>query len=561
MTLTLLIGADADSLLRDRAFQQQWNSLYAACPWATIFQCADFVTTWYEVYREPFKPLLISEILPDGSLGGLLTLAVSADSPQLVFAGAEQAEYHTWLARSDNGDTFIAAAMELLRASFSGRTLTFQYLPPTAPKQWLAKGLPWARQSRLATWTRPLMKLGDGEKLRKSLRKSGNKSRLNRMKRLGDVQFEHLHGAADLAAVFDDIIAYYDFRQGAVNDAVYFQADPLRKPFYLALMRIEDLLHVTVLKVGDRVVAAHLGLRDRKQCVLGIPTHSPFHALHSPGKLQLLMLGVELAQQGFDALDLTPGGDLYKERFATDHDEVHILTVFLSDRAWQKQSTELKIWSRATAGSIGKWLIGSVGIELNTAKEFTRQLRRLRLTTVTDWQQNVWKKLWSKTEYQIYCYRADTASVENHSYSFRRDYLDDLLLFQPVDHRQTRQDFLALCLSRLEAGQHAYTLVSQGRLLTACWLVERQEKSVCTELDREYVFEPESAVIYDYYLHPSLREQGYDRALLEQMVNDALFIYGAKQVYMTVLADDPLRQAIERTGFTYRQSTIDRSFG
>jgi CelD/BcsL family acetyltransferase involved in cellulose biosynthesis len=551
--ITLLIGTDADSLLQTQTFQQQWNSLYLSCPWATIFQGWDFVTTWYQIYREPYKPVVVKEVLADGSLGGLLTLAVTPDSKQLIFAGAEQAEYHTWLARSDNGDTFIAAAMELLRTNFLGLTLTFQYLPPTAPKQWLADR-PWAQTSILKPWTRPLMKLGDGSSLQKSLKKSSNKSRLNRMKRLGDVQFEQLYEPAELAAVFDDIIGYYDFRQGAVNDSVYFQTDPLRKPFCLALMQIKDLLHVTVLKIDDRVVAAHLGLSDGKSCALGIPAHSPFHAVHSPGKLQLLMLGVELAKQGFDALDLTPGGDPYKERFATDRDEVHILTVFLSERTWQKQSTELKIWARVTAGSIGKSLIGAAGIELATAKKFTEQLRRLRLGTVTHWQQSLGQQLWGKIEYRIYSCSANEARAENQLCSVNRDCLNDLLLFQSVDPRQTRQDFLSLCLTRLEAGQHVYTWVEQGCLLSLCWLVERQEKSVFNDLNQEYLFEPDSAVIYDYNLHPSIREQGYDRALLGQIVNDALFLYGAKQVYMTVLADELLCETIESTGFTHRQS-------
>ena len=317
------------------------------------------------------------------------------------------------------------------------------------------------------------------------------------------------------------------------------------------------MLFRSVLKVGDLVVAAHLGLSDGKVCVLGTPAHSPFHAVHSPGKLQLLMLGVELAAEGFEALDLTPGDDAYKERFATNHDQVHVLTVFLSDRAWQKQSAELKIWARVTAGLIGKLLIRAVGIELATAKKFTNQLLRLRLIPATNWLH----KRWGKTEYRIYAYPASEARAENQWLSLNRDCLNDLLLFQPVDPRQTRQDFLSLCLTRLEAGQHVYTRVERGRLLAICWLVERQEKAVFSDLNQEYVFEPDSAMIHDYYLDPSIREQGYDRALLGQIVNDGLFLYGAKQVYMTVKADHPLRQAIESTGFTHRQRVINQSFG
>jgi GNAT superfamily N-acetyltransferase len=262
------------------------------------------------------------------------------------------------------------------------------------------------------------------------------------------------------------------------------------------------------------------------------------------------MLGVELAQQGFDALDLTPGGDAYKERFATDHDEVHVLTIFLSNQSWQKQKAEMKVWSR----SIVTRSLRASGVEVDTVKKLVKKLRRLRLKTAIEWPRTVGKKLSNKAEHQIYCYRVDNARLENHSDSFRRDCLDDLLLFQPVDPRQTRQDFFSLCLERLEAGQHVYTWVEQGRLVAACWLVERQEKSVFTELQQEYVFQPESALIYDYYLHPAIESQGYSRSLLQQMVNDALFTYGAKQVYLNVFANDPLREAIEATGFTHEHT-------
>jgi hypothetical protein len=42
------------------------------------------------------------------------------------------------------------------------------------------------------------------------------------------------------------------------------------------------------------------------------------------------MLGQRLKADGFRALDLTPGGDPWKDRFATAFDEVQELTVFTS---------------------------------------------------------------------------------------------------------------------------------------------------------------------------------------------------------------------------------------
>ncbi len=544
MTVNLLVGTEAEMLLKSPVFQQQWNDLYAICPWATPFQSSGFATTWYEVYRDTYKPVILTETI-DGTLVGLLTLATTTDLKRLIVAGTPQAEYHAWLATIDRGDTFIEAALAMLRDSFPGLTLTFQYLPPLAPQQWLATGRLWAQRSLLSVRPRPLMKLGDGENLQKSLRKSSNKSRLNRLKRLGDVRFEQLHTAAELAAVLDEIIAYYDFRQGAVNDSTPFQNDPLKRQFYLALMRVQNLQHVTVLKVGDRVVSAHIGLIDRQQCILGTPAHSPFHAIHSPGKLQLLMLGVELAKQGLEVLDLTPGGDPYKERFATDHDEVYVLDIFLSRQTWQKQAAAWKLRSK----SILKGLIVSTGIDLETIRASAAKLRRF------NWRKNSGQNR-DQPAYRVYSYTGDRIMTVDRAYLAKRDCLNDLLVFKPVDAGQTRQAFLSLCLKRLEAGEHVYTWTNQDGLVEYAWLIERLEKSVFGDLQQRYRLEPESALIYDYYVHPDNQQGGFDRVLLQQMVNDAISIDGAKQVYLTALADNLFQDAIETAGFTYISSSL-----
>ncbi len=560
MTVKLLVGGEAELLLKDPIFQHQWNSLYNDCVWATPFQSYGFVTTWYEIYREHFQPVLVYEFTSVSqrlkpplvlqspptrtSNFGLLTLAISSDLKQLIVAGTPQAEYHAWLARAEDDDTFIRSAIEALSDRFAGLTLTFQYLPPLAPKQWLRD-----RDSILTARKRPLMKLGDGENLGKSLKKTGNKSRLNRLKRLGDVRFEQVQTEAELATVFDEIIAYYDFRQGAVNNSLPFQNDPLKKSFQLALMRVKDLQHVTILKVGDCILAAHIGLFDRQQCILGTPVHSPFHAAHSPGKLHLLMLGVELVKQGIEVLDLTAGGDAYKERSATDWDEVFILKIFLGNRYWQKQTAELKLHSKA----IVKGLMQASRIDINAIATFFRSI---------DWKQNIESKLRHDRQDNLYYYKAETILVpfakrlvprrgyaneiaDNYP-SIRRDYIDDLLRFQSVSSRETRQQFLSICLERIEAGEHVYTWVENNCLLCCSWLVERQDKFIFTESNQEYVFESESAFIHDFYFYPIVIDDMTNKfqALLEQMLNDAVSIYGAKQIYTTVLANDPRQEVI-----------------
>lgn len=540
MTVKLLVGSEAELLLKDPIFQDRWNSLYHDCLWATPCQSSDFVTTWYEIYAEYFQPVLVYRLMPDNSLSGLLTLAISADAQQLIVAGTPQAEYHAWLAISEDSDIFIQSAIEVLSTRFAGRTLIFQYLPPLAPRQWLNRD----RHSISIARKRPLMKLADGESIRKSLKKTGNKSRLNRLKRLGDIRFEQLHTEAELAAVFDEIIAYYDFRQGAVNNSLPFQTDRLKKLFQLALMRVKDLQHVTVFKVGDRLLAAHIGLYDRQQCSIGIPVYSPFYAIHSPGKLHLLMLGLELVKQGIEVLDLTAGGDAYKERSATDWDEVFVLNIYLGNRFWQKQRAELKLRFKP----IVKKIISASGIDLKT------------IPKSIDWKQILGSKLRRDREDNLYYYKAETIETGRNSPSIGRDSIEDLLKFQSVNSRQTRQDFLSVCLERIEAGEHVYTWVENDCLLCCSWLVERQDKFVFTELNKEYIFESESAFIHDFYFHPIVIDDMTEKlqALLEQMLDDAVSIYGAKQIYMTVLADDPRQEAIQQASLNYLDP-VDRS--
>jgi hypothetical protein len=73
-TAELLMGPPVLKLLEDASFLEEWGRLYAACPWATVFQSPSFVTTWYRVYGPAHLPILI-KTENAGKLTGLLTLA------------------------------------------------------------------------------------------------------------------------------------------------------------------------------------------------------------------------------------------------------------------------------------------------------------------------------------------------------------------------------------------------------------------------------------------------------------------------------------------------------
>src|SRR5687767_11402528 len=75
----LLLGEEVFELLSDEAFQTGWDTLYQACPWATVFQSRAFVTTWYRIFQNEYLPVLLKAGPPDQPTG-LLTLAAPLHS-------------------------------------------------------------------------------------------------------------------------------------------------------------------------------------------------------------------------------------------------------------------------------------------------------------------------------------------------------------------------------------------------------------------------------------------------------------------------------------------------
>lgn len=368
--LSIHRGTDATELLADRAMLQDWEQLAAACPWATPYQSSHFVTTWLRHYRSRYSPVVVTMRARDGTLTGLLVLALSRQGARLVVAGAHQAEYQAWLALPRSQRGFVERAIALVDRVLPGHDLTFKYLPRGVPIEELLDLPLFRARGGITAHSRPVMRLDPAE-LDESLRKKSNKSRWARLRRLGPLEFTRITDPDAFAAVFDEIIASYDERQGAMKGVFPFAQDPDKKPFHLDLMRGRpDFLHVTVTTLSGKVIAAHIGVVGEREVHLAIVCHSEAHAEHSPGKLHLLRLGQRLAQEGVSALDLTPGGE-WKERFANARDEVYILT--FDTTAAARQVRKLKTYARRALKGVAR----AAGISASRGRRLIGQLRHL----------------------------------------------------------------------------------------------------------------------------------------------------------------------------------------
>jgi CelD/BcsL family acetyltransferase involved in cellulose biosynthesis/RimJ/RimL family protein N-acetyltransferase len=559
MTIDLLSGSEASTWIREQANREKWKDLYNRCPWGTVCQSEEFVLPWYEAYHSQYTPIIVLNTDSHGELTGLLTMAVSNDSGELSVAGSGQAEYHTWLADPQNGNSFINAALQKLSEHFPRSTLRFMFVPPSTPLEWLSNE-PWAQRCELRHFPRPLMSTKDPSVFNKSLRKKSNKSRLNRLARTGEVRLERITCPQGLEAIYDRAISYGGFRHAAVH-GVEPRRDQLKKQYYLAMMALPRVLHVTVLRVGDEIASSHIGMYNKDQVLLGMLAHSPSLARYSPSKLHVLMLGEELAKEGITAFDLTPGGE-YKDRFASHYDDTHVLTVFFDPI----QHLKYKVKRKLTAGA--KYGLQVMKVTPEQAKDAAAQIKhKWTHTKVSTLPPKVFKvarkRLWTTMEMRIYSYDVELARQLSVLQLMNRDCLPDLMAYQPAEAWQMRfSAFLNRVLMGLENGNHVYTRVEDGRLVHYGWLIERQQKSHLSEVGHDFYLPPESAVLADFYTHPAARGKGLYQHSLRQMVHDASLIAGTKHIFIGVLADNfPSRHVIEKVGFDYRFSFFSRTIG
>jgi CelD/BcsL family acetyltransferase involved in cellulose biosynthesis/RimJ/RimL family protein N-acetyltransferase len=540
-------GEAALELMARTGFRDAWRSLFRACPWATAFQDAPFVDVWYRCYRSRYAPVVVAG-WTDTTLTGLFLLAVSHDGSTLCHVGSHHAEYQVWLSTDDR---FIGAALDALAAMFPGRGLQLLFVPPgvndTPPAHWRS------RYFRRAI-PRPFLATNPADSVRASLRKKSNKSKLGQLKRRGKYTFERVCNAGAFTALLDEMIPLYELRLGAVHDALPFRNDEMKKGFYQALQRETDLLHVTVMRVDDELIAAHIGTRTENMLMAGIVAQSPRYARHSVGKLLYFELALLLEHEGVEFLDLTPGGE-YKHRFATHFRDASSVTILFSHSAARRYRLRRRLIDAAKRKGVSTETIKRA---ISLTRHTVSHLRPAHLPVKI--AKRLKRALWDDVELRLYRFPLGTAAVPDDGSSIARDRFEDLACYVPAERWQpTTAVFLQTAMDRLEKGEHCYTYAENGVLAHYGWLVERQESTYMEEVGQSWRLPPGSAVLYGFYTHPRCRGRGLYAAALRRMIRDASARPDLSDIYIGVRADNgPSRRVIERVGFVYERSFYER---
>jgi hypothetical protein len=466
-SLELITGSAVTDLLLDQEFQKNWDRLFESCSWATVFQDRQFVAAWFQIYKEQHLPILIKAV-EAGQLKGVLPMVLlnahandsdgTGKGSRITGAGHYDALYQTWLAAPSDAEAFIKKALAELMKQFPGYLISFRFLPPRTPLNWIKDDTKWSQFCIVQLYARPLIDFNDPGHT-KLFRKSHFRNKLNRLKRVGEVHFECIGDFKKFESSLNEMAIMYDFRQSALFNKNHFMDDPLKKDFLLKLFQLH-LLHVTELKVDGKTMAAVVAVAGKDGCVhlAGINCHSPFKARsYSPGILHFVLLSKQLAAEGNQYFDLTPGYDSYKEELANSHDEVKELVISPSPKYRLKRRIRKWIHARLIA-----WGIRPMTAELKMKK----LLYLVRCRRVMSILKRHAKGL-QKRKQQLYLIQTYTLPAAK-KISLHKDSLNDLLQFGKRTNI-SRWEFLADAMRRFDIGQHCFTWIEDGRLLGCAW--------------------------------------------------------------------------------------------
>lgn len=521
MALRLMTDAEAVAYMACAPCIAKWMALHEQCPWATVFQHPDFVTAWFALYFRHVVPVIVVDESGDRALAGLLVLALDEGSRLLTGAGAHQAEYQCWLAPHADDSSFIVKAIRELRARFPRTGIHLRYLPPGIPLQGLG--------GTIRLHARPLMTI-DADAMARQRSKKNHRQNYNRLQRLGAVRCERVITLGVFLDIVDVVCDQYDFRQAAHFWTTPFAADPAKKPFLLELFR-RGLLHVTVLKVGMKIAACHIGFLTSHRAVhLSITTYDPVLAMHSPGNLLLAMVGVQLAQEAIPLLDLTPGGDSYKEHFATAHDTVSELRIFGSRGRQLGHAVLTPILQRA------KRAAGKAGVRATEVAAMFARVRSLRPRDLRNHRGARPCRL-------RHTHAAATAITDTMTTAVMpalpvaKNHLPDILRFDGGGVPVRYGDFLRGVMQRFERSHCLYTCVQHGKLAFACWVNVTAPPA------------PGAATLFDFYAHPLVDDAAGVQYFVTHIVRDLHAHRPGIQVGYEGRVTPRLRAALAACGF------------
>lgn len=550
--ISLVSDPEASSLLSDIRFINHWINLAAQDSKCTVIQEPPFVRTWYQSYSRIYKPLLVLAYNSNDDLVGIMPLALDLPSNTLMHAGTAQAEYHGWIAHPDINETFPVRAIVALSDSFSLRPWHWRCLPPGSPTQWLHSPL-FAKNHIFIDFVvenSPIWDLSDINKINCLKKTNFIKSHIKKYKRLGHLHIERIIDKEKAAILLKELQHQTDFRQLLAHNISPFANDPHKYDFFVNKLDYPTSFHFTVLWLDDRPLAFHHGACDRHTIYIGLSGFDPREFKHSPGTLLMVYLADYALSEGYRYIDLTPGGDRYKERFQT-HEQNLISPIVYFGRKYRWIIPPLKIFKR-----FAFYIISCGGTKL----DFFQYVKRMKVNLLIKKISNIsLNKLLNRLLTLFYnhririLYSLNPGTFARHgqrSVAVHKQSYSDLLKYSGSIPWLDKRSLLSQAQRRFDSNEVLYSIIIDNTLAHWGWFAPGGRTHIFTDTQMKFESQMNSAVLYDFYTEPHFRKRGLYRACMTAMIEDARSL-GITTVYISVSHDNiASKSAIESVGFS-----------
>jgi len=541
MAVAFISGEECLSVMRDSSFAAKWDRLHQKCTWATAFQKFDFVEAWFTCYQHEFEPVIIYQLCDDGELCGLLPLARHRRNQNWTVAGAHQCEYQMWIAMEEKSAIFIQESLRYLINYHRLKKINFRFIIDAKLMEWTRLG-EWKEHVWINGKKRPVIDLEQRRQSNKHFIIKGNQSKLKRLKQIGDVRFERILSIEEFEAVLPEIEALYDFRLGAVYGTCPFQSDKNKSPFHRRMMEKVDLLHVTLMRVGNSIASFHVGNTNGEVVHIGLHSYSPRLSSVSPVYLHLELLATELAQENFKLFDLTPGDEQYKCLFANRIDTVYDLHVYSGK--WPRFFDSLKKKLRVQTAN----LLSKAGLSQQVLwiafRSLTPRSYRFGINAVRRCF-GAWRGP-ARYRVNITCARDLPRPKVLNENNFR-----ELFGVNGGSCDRYQNEFIRNAFKRLSDGQRLYTALREGRLIFCAWVFTPGRKGRAGLKGRPAI--PSDVFIKDFFVDKAYADSSFLREALLQILSDAAQSSHLKEmhVYLPRRLQD-LRGAMDSIGVEFQ---------
>jgi hypothetical protein len=453
--IRLLEGDEVLQLLENTEFFEKLNTLYQESTGITIFQSPGFIKSWYLIKNPEFAPIMVINET-SSKLEGAVFLAVKKEddgqikrkNSKIVGLGEYDAEYQTWLVKEGEEKAFLPGAFDQIFNAYPNCKVVFRFIPHAKSLAWIKENPIYDKFSVVQPFRRPMMQMSHPD-FKPLFKKRHLKAKLNRFGRAGKMEFEEITEIERFIEVYDEVMVLYDFRQGALFNKTPSVSNPLRRPLFISLFE-QNLLHVSILKLDGEITSCIIGMKSKNWMHLsGLVTYSPFYSKHSPGLVHLYLLGQYLEDQGYEYFDLSPGDDGYKERLATNADEVYELSV-CRDRVFKSK--------RKLRKKFHAWLLskGIRPMSFNVQVQRSKHLIKVKLGAL--------KKRFLPPKGNQRDHVSAPVQLEKNNIRHLLAFEDKLGI--------SRWEFLSDAFKRVESGEEFYSWKDGTRLLACVWICD-----------------------------------------------------------------------------------------